>query len=120
MQKDFVHDFQAGDIIVHTTDTSSGSDNGDGNYLWTSPDTGTVNITGGVWMGRDIGRSNHWELAKNGVVLTGGDISSGDAFSRAAPFDFSAGSGGPAAVSNIPIIAGDQITLTLSPHQRVR
>lgn len=112
--ENFVHDFQANDTVVHTTDLGSGGVNGNANYLWTSPDTGTVNITGGVWMGRDIDRGNHWELAKNGVVLTAGDISSGDAFSRAAPFDFSAGTGGSSAVNNVSIAAGDQITLTLS------
>ena len=110
----FARDFLAGDIVVHTTDSTNGVGNGKANFLWTSPETGTVDISGGVWMGRDIDRANHWSLEKNGTLLTGGDIASGDAFSRAAPFAFSAGSGGAAAVSNIPIVIGDQLTLTLS------
>jgi hypothetical protein len=112
--ENFARDYLAGDIIVHTTDATNGVGNGKGNFLWTSPETGKVNVTGGVWMGRDIGRANHWALAKNGTILTEGDIASGDAFSRAAPFSLAAGTGGAAAVSNLPIVTGDQITLTFT------
>ena len=110
----FTRDFVAGDIIVHTTDGTNGVGQGAANYLWTSPDAGTVNITGGVWMGRDIQRSNHWALAKNGNILTEGDISSGDVYSRATPFNFNAGTGGASAVTNLPIAIGDLITLTFT------
>jgi hypothetical protein len=64
-------------------------------------------------MGRDIGRGNHWTLAKNGVVLTGGDIFSGDAYSRASPFDFGSGSGGPSVLTNVFVLPGDIIKLQL-------
>ena len=51
-------------------------------------------ITGGVWMGRDIGRGNTWTLSKNGVALTGRTIYSGEAYGRANPFTYALGSGG--------------------------
>jgi hypothetical protein len=70
-------------------------------------------------MGRDIGRGNHWDISLNGTSLTGGDIFSGDAFNRASPFAFAAGSGGSAVLSQVPVVIGDvlrlQITKTSSP-----
>jgi hypothetical protein len=113
--ENFAHDYQAGDIVVHTQDDSSGVGQGPANVIWTSPDaTPAAAVTGGVWMGRDIGRSDHWALFKNSTLLTEGDIASGDAFSRAVPFNFAAGSGGAAAVNNIPIVAGDKLELRLT------
>ena len=110
--EDFAHDYQAGDVVVHTTDPTNGVGQGSANVIWTSPDaTPFAAITGGVWMGRDIGRSDHWALFKNSTLLTEGDIASGDPFSRAAPFSLAAGTGGAAAVSNIPIVAGDKLEL---------
>src|SRR5262249_3702848 len=58
----FTHDWQAGDIIVHTTDPVSGAGGGFANVAWKSPFSGTVNVTGAVWLARDIGRSNNWTL----------------------------------------------------------
>ena len=107
----FAHDFLAGDIVVHTTDPANGVGSGVANVIWTSPDAGTASITGGVWMGRDIGRANDWQILKNGAPLTGGSIFSGDAFSRATPFLLTAGSGGASAVTNIPIAVGDTLEL---------
>ena len=90
----FAHDWVAGDIVVHTTDSGNGVGNGPANVIWTAPAGGTISITGGVWMGRDIGRSDHWTIFKNGTALTDGGIASGDAFSRAHPFSLTAGSHG--------------------------
>jgi hypothetical protein len=62
-------------------------------------------------MGRDIGRGNHWDISLNGISLTGGDIFSGDSFDRSNPFAFAAGSGGPAVLSQIPVVVGDVLRL---------
>lgn len=110
----FVHDWQAGDVVVHTTDDANGIGNGAANVIWTSPDAGLVTVAGGVWMGREISRSNHWALYRNAVLLTEGDIASGDAFSRTMPFALDAGSGGSSAVTDVPILVGDVIRLTLT------
>jgi hypothetical protein len=113
------NDWQLGDIITHSTDASNGVGSGASNVIWTSPLSGTINISGGVWMGRDIGRGNHWDISLNGASLSGGDIFSGDSFNRASPFQFNAGSGGPAILSQVPIAVGDilqlQITKTSTP-----
>jgi hypothetical protein len=61
------------------------------NVTWTSPINGVVDISGAVWMGRDIGRANDWRLYLNGGLLTGGSIWSGDPYSRASPFTFESG-----------------------------
>jgi hypothetical protein len=95
-------DVQVGDVVTH-------SGNG-ANVVWTSPGDGTVDISGGAWMLRDIGRSNDWFLRKNGVLLSSGSLSSGDPFDRAHPFDLDAGSGG--ALDGIPVGLGDQIELS--------
>src|SRR5206468_11527570 len=78
------------------------------------PAAGTITISGGVWIGREIGRKEHWALMKNSTVLSGGDIFSGDSFSRANPFKYGAGSGGAAAVQNITVAKGDVIQLRLT------
>jgi hypothetical protein len=109
----FGHDFQTGDVVVHTQDEANGIGNGDAVVAWTSPDAGTATVSGGVWMGRDIGRSNHWALSRNGVVLSEGDIASGDAFDRANRFLFESGSGGAAAIQDLPIAVGDVLELRL-------
>lgn len=113
------NDWQFGDIVTHSTDGFNGVGAGPSNVIWTSPLNGTIDITGGVWMGRDIGRGNHWELSLNGTLLSAGDIFSGDSFNRASPFLYTSGSGGPAVLSHVPVVVGDvlqlQITKTSSP-----
>lgn len=113
--ENFAHDYVTGDVVVHTQDNINGIGQGPGNVAWTNPGgLPAATITGGVWMGRDIGRSDHWALFKNTTLLTEGDIASGDAFSRAVPFNFAAGTGGAAAVTNIPIATGDKLELRLT------
>jgi hypothetical protein len=107
------HDWQTGDILTHTTDNSNGVGSGPANVTWTSPGAGSIAIAGSVWMGRDIGRGNHWALSHNGVMLTQGDIFSGDVFSRANPFNFASGTGGAAVLTNRSVATGDVITLQL-------
>ncbi|MAE61691.1 MAG: hypothetical protein CMJ49_10095 [Planctomycetaceae bacterium] len=60
----FGNDIQAGDVVVHTTD-NSGSGQGPANVTWTATFDGIVDITGHVYMGRDIGRGNRWGLSLN-------------------------------------------------------
>lgn len=110
----FGHDWIAGDIVLHTLDDANGVGNGEGNVIWTSPFSGSVNILGGTWMGRDIGRSNRWSLFLNGNLLSQGDIASGDAFDRANPFAWSAGTGGAGAVSGVAVSPGDIIMLQIA------
>jgi len=109
----FGHDWIAGDIIVHTTDPGNGAGNGNANVTWTSPGLVDATVSGAVWMGRDIGRSNHWTLYSGASVRTEGDISSGDPYSRDNPFDLAAGSGGAAALVNIRLCRGDVIRLEI-------
>ena len=52
----FSHDWRMGDVFVHTSEQSSVAIN------WISPEDGVVDILGGLWSGRDIGRSNNWSL----------------------------------------------------------
>lgn len=108
------HDWQTGDVICHTTDPTNGIGSGTANVTWTSPVTGTVAVTGAIWMGRDIGRGNHWSIALNGTSLTSGDVSSGDAYSRAAPMSFASGSGDSAPLASMSVHVGDVIELDLS------
>jgi hypothetical protein len=109
----FPHDWVAGDIAVHTYDPANGGPNGEAKLVWTSPVRGVATVGGGVWMGRDIGRANTWTLLHNSVPLTGGTISSGDAFDRAHPFLFSAGSGGAGVLANRDVALGDRLALLL-------
>jgi hypothetical protein len=108
------HDWQIGDVLTHSTDGFNGIGNGASNVIWTSPVVGTATISGNVWMGRDISRSNHWALYHNGSLLTEGDISSGDPYNRASPFDFANGSGGPLVLQDIPVSAGTVFELRIT------
>src|SRR5687768_13623576 len=74
-----------GDVVVHTWDISNGGPAGEANVTWTSPVDGSVDVTGAVWHGRDISRSNTWMVLKNGVTFTSGAVN--DSSSRAAPVD---------------------------------
>jgi hypothetical protein len=106
-------DFLLGDVVVHSTDGFNGSASGVANVIWTSPSNGVVDIVGAVWMTREIGRSNQWTLFFNGVPLTAGNISSGDEFNRANPFNFANGSGGPTVLNGIEVSINDVIELRI-------
>jgi len=106
----FVSDVLAGDVVMHSTDDNA-LGYGDGNVTWTSPITGTISISGGVWMAREIGRANDWRIYKNGALLSNGSISSGDTYNRANPFKFAAGWGGAMAVQNVSVVPDDVIKL---------
>jgi hypothetical protein len=102
-----------GDVVVHSTDDFNGRFSGIANVIWTSPLNRVLDISGAVWMTRDIGRGNEWNLLLNGVSLTSGNIFSGDPFNRANPFHFANGLNGPAALNAIAVSIGDVIELRI-------
>jgi hypothetical protein len=95
----------------HCRDNTNGGANGEGNIEWTAPAAGAVDVSGAVWIARDIGRSVNWILFVNGTAITGGTVASGDPYSRANPLLLSAGTGGPGVLQNIVVAAGDTIGL---------
>jgi Bacterial Ig domain len=105
-----VTEIECGDIATHTGDPYGGIGGFPSVFAWTSPITGFVSVTGAVWLGRDVGRSVDWSVKLNGTSLTSGTVYSGDPYSRAMPFDFATGSGGPAALQLIAVVPGDEIT----------
>jgi hypothetical protein len=109
----FAHDWLAGDVIVHTRDDANGVGTGEANVAWTSPITGTIDVSGSVWIGRDIGRSNEWSVWLNSTQLTSGSVSSGDPYSRANPLALGAGSGGASVLNDVPVAPGDVLMLRI-------
>jgi hypothetical protein len=107
-------DWLPGDVLVHTRDDTNGIGTGTGNVAWTSPILGTVDVTGYVWMARDIGRSNEWSVWLGGTQLTSGMVASGDPYSRATPFDLAAGSGGASALDDVAVAPGDVVMLQVA------
>lgn len=101
------NDWQVGDIITHTPSNTGFSD-----IKWTSPIAGTVDVTGGVWAVRDIGRTQNWSLYLNTTLLVSGTIGSGDVYSRSAPSLFASATGG-AVLDNLPVMAGDVLQLRI-------
>lgn len=101
------NDWQVGDILAHSPNNFGYAD-----LLWTSPLTGLVDVTGGVWAVRDIGRSNSWSLHLNNTLLVSGVIGSGDPYSRSSPSFFTAASGG-SVLDNLAVGAGDVLRLRL-------
>ncbi len=108
-----IADFQAGDIVMHSTDPQNGAGADVANVTWTSPINGLVDISGSAWNARDIDRGNQWTLLLNGVPLTSGIVTSDDPFDRANPFLFSNGSGGVAALEAVGVSVGDVVTLEI-------
>ncbi len=106
------YDWQVGDVVVHTTDSGNGDSNGPANFLWTSPNMGTVNISGSVWEAATLsGRDNSWSLLVNGIVVSSG--ASIDGHDRANPFLFGDGTGGTAALTQ-NVAAGSTIDLQIT------
>jgi PEP-CTERM motif-containing protein len=95
-------DFQIGDVIVHSASPGVGA----ANVIWTSQANGSVDLSGGLWMARNIGRANHFDLFLNNTLLTQGNVSDGDAFSRSSPLTF--------ALNDIAVHVGDVIRLQVA------
>ncbi len=108
---DLSYDWLSGDIVVHTTDGTNGVGNGNANVIWTSPFTGTVDISGSVWRGRSIGRGNDWFVYRNGTLLSQGTLADGDGHGRTNPFQLGTGSGGAAALRDVDVAVGDTLRL---------
>lgn len=104
-------DFPTGRVGGHTPVSSS--------YLavrWTAPAAGTVDLAGDVWMWRNIGRSEGVSLFVNGVALFNDvPIPPQPVTNSSQPFLLSdaaiAGGGTAAELLNIPVSAGDTVTL---------
>lgn len=77
---------------------------------WTSPLAGRIEIRGGLWITRNLGRVQQWGLRKNGVELTGGQVAWGP--TSAAPQPYASGSGGAAALK-LAMQVGDRVELVL-------
>lgn len=110
---EYRQDWRRGDVVVHTTDSTNGASSGIANVLWTSSFDGAVSISGGVWNARNNGRANMWLIMVNGHEVTSATLFSNDGHDRENPYLFSAGSGGPGAVSRIPVRPGTTISLQL-------
>jgi hypothetical protein len=104
-------DWQEGDVVLH----SGRAYHPPTHVCWRSPGDGIIAVSGAAWPVRDIGRHNLWRLLLNGRTLTEGVIGSGDAYSRNQPFHFADGSGGPAALKDLPIRAGEELRLAMIP-----
>jgi uncharacterized protein (DUF608 family) len=97
------YDIPAGRVFCHTPAI----------VRWTSPITGSVQISGGLWAVRNLEkRVQKWELRKNGLRLTGGQIAWSKTCTSAAPQPFAAGSGGAAALT-VAVQHEDRIDLSL-------
>ncbi len=106
----FARDFLAGDIVVHSTDAANGVGQGLAGVEWRAPARGRVSLTGGVWMGRDIGRGNVWRLFVNSTQVRIGVIESGDVYSRANPYLLVDGTGA-SPLTDLPIGCGGTVRL---------
>jgi hypothetical protein len=101
----------AGTVFMHSAESfRTGTDFS--TIVWTSPADGLFRIYGGLWIAKAFDRPHTWELRKNGGAFTSGVLSQSDPYSKANPFLFAAGSGGPTAV-DVPVATNDQIELVI-------
>jgi len=99
------YDLLSGDTGVH------GGYGAPVNLTWTCNVAGIARVRGNAWLVRNLGRNMYWGIVVNGVEKTSGHLPAG-IYSRAVPFDFQNGSGGPEAL-NFGISPGTTITLAL-------
>lgn len=98
------NDWQAGDIVVHTTDPGSGGGNGIATVRFTAPNAGTASIMGDIWKSSRFNRPQDWLLLHNGMTtLAGGSLPSSLTNGRGARDIFSIGS--------LALAAGDTLEL---------
>ena len=97
-------DWQAGDVVVHTTDQANGSGQGIANVLFTSPTNGTATISGLLWNARMINRTQDWSLSIDGTVVDSGVLLGDGTQGRSHPTTFS--------FSNVTLDVGDQVVLS--------
>jgi len=100
------YDLPAGRIACHTPAVLS----------WTSPIDGEIRMRGGLWLARNLGRNQRWELARNSTVFTNGMLEWGP--TSASPLGWATGSGGVAALT-LKVDAGDLIELILGESSPV-
>jgi hypothetical protein len=98
----FTHDWIAGDVITHANNGIPYA-----NFLFTNLAAVSVfaDVSGTIWLGRDIGRSIDFTLFANSTTLASGTVSSGDPFSRSSPLGFGA--------TGVLMLPGDTLTLEL-------
>jgi len=98
---------QIGDLIVHAQDEFGGPGLGQAQIVWTAPASGTVDIKGGLWLGRTtLGRSDDWTLSVAGAQKATGKVAANDGHDRTNPV--------PIAESNLPVSAGQTVVLQIS------
>lgn len=105
----------AGTIFMHGSDPNrTGTD-----YtaaILTIPETGLATVSGDAWMPyKTLQRGMHWLILLNGVMKTEGWLAYNDPYDAASPMPFSAGAGGPGALT-MPVAAGDRIELRILPN----
>jgi hypothetical protein len=102
--EDFVHDYQTGDLVVHTWDSTNGAGNSNARLRFIVPASGFYRTVLAVWMGREIGRSVSWELDVDDVAEATGSVASGDGFSRSSPDGIN---------TSLSLSTGDEVELHL-------
>lgn len=104
-------DWLLGDVVVHTQDQGNQPA---ANVTWTSPVNGFASVSGSVWMDDFFSaRGNQWNLYIKGALVSSGQLSGTDPYSRSSPFNLAAGSGGGSPLLNIPVNVGDVVNLEL-------
>jgi len=98
-------DSKMGDVYGHTDPWSPME------IRWTSPSAGVIDVSGGVWAIRDIGRWNDWELVLDGVLVTSGSVGSGD--------DYSSVNLMPISVGPLSVEAGDILSFRAFPKDGI-
>ncbi len=98
-------DYQIGDVVVHTTDSTNGPASGIANLLFISPVSGVADISGAIWNARDALRAQKWELRVDGNLVDSGVLPGNGTVTRAAPDAIN--------LSNINLDANDLIVLSI-------
>jgi hypothetical protein len=98
---------QMGDLIVHAQDEQGGPGLGQARIVWTAPSSGTIDIDGGLWLGRlSLKRSDDWTLAVAGAQKAAGKVAYNDGHTRNDPLQITQ--------KQLPIMRDQTVVLQIS------
>lgn len=99
------YDFPTGSVMSY----------GPSEVWWTASSSQRVTISGGVWLLRRIGRSQHWYIKLNNTEITAGDLFNTNlTINSRSPLSFETGSKGPSALI-VNVVAGDVLKFGATP-----
>jgi len=71
----YANSFLAGDVLIHSQDSSDGAGQGQATLIWTAPVAGTISFSGAIWYAQfGVQRSNDFSIILGSTTLETGTV----------------------------------------------